>query len=1451
MNLRKYLFLAIVFMMAFVAAMPVSAETDPRTREYLSPTRIVWTQNAELISNVDYLLREGNGQADLTNSHICVMKSTKDSHPAVLLDFGSELHGGLQIVTGMPSSHAPVRIRVRFGESASEAMCEIDGKNGATNDHAVRDFEITVPWLGVREVGNSGYRFVRIDLLDDDAQLHLKEVRAVSVFRDIPYRGAFRCSDERLTSIWNTGARTVHLCMQDYLWDGIKRDRLVWMGDMHPEVMTINHVFGKTDVVPASLDLARDITPLPNWMSGMYTYSLWWVIVQRDWYKYHGDLEYLKRQREYLTGLLDILLGKVDENGFETSEGGFLDWPSKANKPAMRAGTQALMMMTMEAGAELCGYLGENELESRCRECHARMQSAAPVVSDRYYKEAKAPGEPGSKQGAALMSLAGMVDARSVNDQVLVKEGARGFSTFYGYYLLEAMAKAGNYVGAMNMISTFWGAMLDLGATSFWEDFNIDWLKEDVAPIDALVPERKKDIHGDFGAYCYEGFRHSLCHGWASGPTAWLSRHVLGVEVLEPGCKVVSINPNLGNLEWAEGSFPTPYGEIRISHRRGEDGMIVSEINAPREVKVIRPSKKRKASSIKPDGLTCEYADAPVIDIQNPRLAWVNHNVKSTKGAAQTAYRIQVAESRDGFDKPTWDSGFVCSDESAFIEYEGGELKSKSTYWWRVKVWDENGNPSVWSEPGSWHMGLLAENEWRGEWIGAPWQGNESYDFEKIQPEYALPAPLIRKSFNVEKEVREVRFYGTGLGYFEMYLNGERLGDEYFAPNQTNYDKRPKLDTRPIVVEDPFEEYLVMYLTHDLTDKIRKGENVFGVILGNGFYDMIERWPPLGYGSPRFMGQIEVVYADGSREVIASDKTWKIEKSAIVSDQIFLGEHYDARFEHEGWSAPGYDDSSWANAASKPAPCGKLVPQNGPSDRIIRKYAPEKIEKSDDGKIRVKFPVEVSGWVALKDMALSEGQKISINYLSESPGNGANTYTAKGKGKESYHARFTWFVFSEVEIEGLDELKPEQIEAHLVCSDVETSGTFRTSNALLDKINEIWQQSQLDNMHGAIASDCPHRERSPYTGDGQIACATVMHNFNAQTFYNKWIRDIRGAQLADGYVPNSAPWQPGCGGGVGWGAAMEIIPWEFYQHYGDLRVLEQNFNSMKRHVNWMLTWVNPETGIMHSKDPQKWKNLGDWLPPRKLPRAELVHTFLLWQCADIAVKVAYVLGEDASEFIGIRDMAYNAFHTYLYDEEKGSYGKYGSNVLALVMGVPAERHDRVVKALRDNIAEVNDHIDTGIVGTRYLFEVLCENGMVDLAYKIMNQKDFPSFGWWIEQGATTTWENWNGADSRNHPMFGGGLGWFYKYLAGLKCVEPGYRSFEIRPVIPEGLEWVEYTHDTTYGQIAVKWTCTDGLFNLECTVPVGSTATVYIPSADGYTRHFLVSGNYSFSSRIH
>jgi len=580
MNQRS-LFLFLLFHVYVISLF--SQQRDTRTREYITPVRIVWQQNSDQITGAENLLLPGNGQSDLANTQICKLRNIGEKQTSVLLDFGKELQGGLQLVTGMPVSQKPVAVRVRFGESVSEAMSEI-GIKGATNDHAIRDFTTSLPWLGVTEVGNSGFRFVRIDVLDNDTELHLKEVRAISVFQDIPYIGSFRCNDEQLNTIWQTGAYTVHLNMQEYLWDGIKRDRLVWVGDLHPEVMTVNTVFGYNDVVPRSLDLIRDITPLPQWMNGISSYSIWWLLIHRDWYYYQGNLTYLKEQQSYMTGLLRHLLSKFDEEGQERlDETRFLDWPSSENMAAIDVGLQALMIQAMKAGEELCSVLGEKELAYECKNTYGKAVKAAGKVIENFLNTDRAPDAPGSKQAAALMALSGLMSPAEANVKYLSVNGGHGFSTFYGYYMLRAMAMADNYQGALDIIRTYWGGMLDMGATTFWEDFNLNWLP-DAAGIDELVPYGKKDIHGDFGAYCYEGFRHSLCHGWASGPTSWLSEYVLGVQVVEPGCRIVRITPHLGDLEWAEGTFPTPYGVISIRHERTPEGRILSYIDAPDEI---------------------------------------------------------------------------------------------------------------------------------------------------------------------------------------------------------------------------------------------------------------------------------------------------------------------------------------------------------------------------------------------------------------------------------------------------------------------------------------------------------------------------------------------------------------------------------------------------------------------------------------------------------------------------------------------------------------------------------------------------------------------------------------------------------------------------------------------------------------------------------------------------
>ena len=561
--------------MLLVAFVAVSCGSQPAgpvdsgfVTEYLTPTRLVCVSG--LVDHAEHLLKPYVGQVSTDEPEV----ATFGKGGYVLLDFGKEIQGGLQLVRNIRGSK-DVRFRIVLGESVSEALSDFHAPGTtATNDHAVRDFELSVPWLGSVEVGNSGFRFVRVELADGDGgEVPLVAVRAISKYRDVPYLGSFKCNDDRLNQIWQTGAYTVHLCMQDYLWDGVKRDRLVWMGDMHPEIMTLNTVFGNQQVVRKSLDYVRDKTAPTDWMNGICSYSLWWIILQHHLYQWYGDMDYLKEQGDYLKALLHSVMDNVDGNRENYRAGRFIDWPSNDQPDVIHAGLQALTVRALEAGAEMAETLGNNYLQDECAVMAQQLRAYVPDAV-------------GNSQAAALLAIEGMMDPEEAS-VIILGNGPEKFTSFMGYYLLEALAKSGHYAEALRLISDYWGRMLDLGATTFWEDFNYNDAKN-AARIDEVVPEGKFDIHADGGAWCYVGLRHSFCHGWASGPTAWLSEHVLGIEPVGAGFKTVRIDPHLGDLEWAEGTFPTPYGLIEVRHTKNPDGSVSSSVKLPRGVKQVK-----------------------------------------------------------------------------------------------------------------------------------------------------------------------------------------------------------------------------------------------------------------------------------------------------------------------------------------------------------------------------------------------------------------------------------------------------------------------------------------------------------------------------------------------------------------------------------------------------------------------------------------------------------------------------------------------------------------------------------------------------------------------------------------------------------------------------------------------------------------------------------------------
>ncbi len=541
---------------------------DERKRGIIFPVRVV--KEFGNIQNAKSLLAEKELQIGLSEPE-CVTLENGDSEEkaGILLDFGKELNASVRLLTHLTFTAEPAKVHITCGESVSEALGQIGRKN-ATNDHAIRDTDYLLPSYSDITLNESGFRFVCIRLQDKNAKLTIKSVVAVAVYRDIPYIGSFSCSNDVLNKIYNTAAYTCHLCLQNYIWDGIKRDRLVWVGDMHPEMLTVKSVFGNIPLMAETLSFIRNATPLPGWMNYYPTYSLWWLIIVRDWYFYTGEENFLNENKEYILNLTKQVIDTVNCDGSDNLKTYFLDWPTNETEAGVQ-GSRALLVMALDAAAQLAEFCNENELSAECK-------SKADILRTSKWNMNTA------KQTLAVTALAKCCNAEEAAEKIL-EGGAIGFSTFMSYYLLKTAAKK-DMTATLNVLEEYYGAMLSLGATSFWEDFNIEWAKN-ASPIDREPLNNESDIHGDNGAFCYKGFRHSLCHGWASAPTAFLVEDVLGINILSKGCKKIGIKPNLGNLSWAKGEYPTPLGVVTVSCVKKQDGSIKTEWTAPDGIEIV------------------------------------------------------------------------------------------------------------------------------------------------------------------------------------------------------------------------------------------------------------------------------------------------------------------------------------------------------------------------------------------------------------------------------------------------------------------------------------------------------------------------------------------------------------------------------------------------------------------------------------------------------------------------------------------------------------------------------------------------------------------------------------------------------------------------------------------------------------------------------------------------
>ena len=829
--------------------------------------------------------------------------------------------------------------------------------------------------------------------------------------------------------------------------------------------------------------------------------------------------------------------------------------------------------------------------------------------------------------------------------------------------------------------------------------------------------------------------------------------------------------------------------------------------------------------------LRCEYRTNPMgLDVAKPRLGWVMES--NERGQKQTAYQVLVASNRRKLKNNNgdlWDTGKVKSDQSVQVVYDGRKLRSRLRCWWKVRVWDKDGDASAYSEPGWWEMGLMGKSDWRARWLSAPKSQDPS-----VEPD---PAPLFRKAFELESPVAKARAYVTGLGYYELHLNGDKVGDRVLDPGFTRYDRR------------------ALYATYDVTDHLQKGKNAAGMIVGNGWYNMHSKavWDfdkAPWRDRPTMICQIEVTFKDGSSTTIASDPSWKVSTGPIRFDSIREGETYDARMEKIGWSTPAYDDSGWKSAAVVDGPGGKLTSQKMPPMKVTRTLEPVKITDPKDGVYVFDMGQNTAGWARLKvngprgtEVVMKYGerlhddgtldQKSIARFLKEGEFQ-TDRYILDGDGVETWEPRFVYHGFRYVEVTGFPgEPTKDSLTACVVHTDFDKAGSFTCSKDLFNKVqhNTLW--SYMGNYHG-YPTDCPHREKNGWTGDAHLAAEQAMYNWHNAAAYEKWMRDFQDEQRPDGVVPAILPtsgWGYEWGNGPAWDSAYFLIPWYLYQYRRDTRLMEVHYENWKSYVDYL-------TSV--AKDHIVDIGLGDWVPADTETPVEVTSTGYYYVDTLILSRAAEMLGktEDAEKYAELAEKIRKSFNEHFYKGD-GVYANGSQTALscAIYQGFArGERKDKAVQQLVKNIQEHEGHIDTGILGAKYLFHALTRNGEADVAYRVATRTTYPSYGHWIKEGATTLWESWSGEQggSLNHIMFGDISAWYYQTLGGIRVdpEKPGFKHIIFRPYPLGDLKWVRAEHQSVYGTITSAWRKTGDSFRLEVTVPVNCTATVSVPAGD-------------------
>ncbi len=829
--------------------------------------------------------------------------------------------------------------------------------------------------------------------------------------------------------------------------------------------------------------------------------------------------------------------------------------------------------------------------------------------------------------------------------------------------------------------------------------------------------------------------------------------------------------------------------------------------------------------------LLCENLTNPIgIDEIQPRFSWrLSGEGRNLK---QTAYELKVLSGS----KAVWNSGKVNSDQSVFVEYAGKALEAGKKYTWQVKVYDQNGKAGAWSEPAFFRMGMISKNNWKAQWI-----------VPGFEEDSLRASPLFRKQFKNTKKIIAATANITSHGMYEAFINGKRVGDAYLTPGWTSYSTR------------------LQYQSYDVSSLLQKGDNAIGVVLGNGWYRGI-----MGFSNQKdiygkdlaLLFQLEIEYSDGSKEQIITDGSWKSSTGSIVYSEIYNGETIDARKEKAGWNTANYDDRDWTPVKEASFTKDNLIATENEPVKKQEVFHPIKILSTPKGEKVIDFGQNLVGWVVMKVKGKS-GDRIVLSHAEvlDKQGNfytdnlraarAQNTYILKGGEEETFEPHFTWQGFRYLRVEGISgELNPNNFTAVALYSDMETSGTFKSSNPMVNQLQHNIRWGQRGNFLD-VPTDCPQRdERLGWTGDAQVFSRTAAFNMNVHSFFSKWLKDLEADQV-EGQVPHVVPNIIGKNNvnSTGWADAATIIPWNMYLAYGDKKVLETQYSSMKAYVE----------SIRRIAKNDLWNSgshYGDWLYFRPVDddndgRSAVTDKSLIAQCfyahsTQLLINTARILNrqDDVQQYTELLKRIKTAFMSeYVSPNGRLSSGTQTAYVLALNFDMlPENQRKQAAERLAQNIKNYG-HLTTGFLGTPYLCHVLTRFGYNDLAYKLLLNDKFPSWLYPVRMGATTIWERWDGIkpdgtfqsvgmNSFNHYAYGAIGDWMYRKMVGIDTFEDGvgYKHIRIQPHIGGGFSHAAASLETYYGKISNEWKLENGNLKMDVSIPVNTVATVYVPA---------------------